>query len=549
VSAAANPSAAPLPLLVQREAARLTWWCSKLRPAGLGNYAGLRVRVPVAGMNAAPASQRGLESELNRLAGAGALFAITGALALTCATPADARTTSARPVSVTVTSANLRRALSPMPALGFGPLNPRVRTIRVDDGTRYQRVLGFGAAMTDSSAWLLWDELLARQRTAMMADLFASNGIGLNYVRAPIGASDFTANGVPYSYDDMPAGQTDPGLAHFSIAHDEAYILPALRAMLRLNSRIDVLATAWSVPGWMKANDALDNPTWGAGEVLPAAEPIAAEYYVRFLQAYAQAGVPVTAITPGDELGWTTEYPGMALDDEPGFITGQLIPALRGTGLGTRVYDFDGSDFAWETQYLAAHASYRVAIAGSAVHCYAGLKQMSELHAANPGGSLIESECSPGIVNYPTAEIVIASLRNWSQAVELWNVALDPQGGPKQQVPGCTGCAGLVTVDESTHRAALNANYYQLGQVSKFVRRGAVRIASDRWVSDFASDTKLDYGVTPGLDNVALRNPDGSKVLVAYDNSSRPIRFQVAWRGRAFTYTLGSGGTVTFTWR
>ena len=67
--------------------------------------------------------------------------------------------------------------------------------------------------------------------------------------------------------------------------------------------------------------------------------------------------------------------------------------------------------------------------------------------------------------------------------------------------------------------------------------------------SNYASNATINYGVTPGLDNVALRNPDGSKVLVAYNNSPHPIRFQVAWRGRAFTYTLGARGTVTFTWR
>jgi glucosylceramidase len=206
------------------------------------------------------------------------------------------------------------------------------------------------------------------------------------------------------------------------------------------------------------------------------------------------------------------------------------------------VYDLDGSGFSWEPQYL------RAAIAGSAVYCYAGLEQMSALHGANPGASLIESECSPGIVNYPTREIAIASLRNWSQAVELWNLAFDPHGGRKQHAPGCAHCSGLVTINERTHRAALNANYYQLGQVSKFVRRGAVRIASDRWVTEYASNTTINYGVAPGLDNVALRNPDGTKVLIAYNNSTHPNRFQVAWRGRAFTYTLGARGTVTFTW-
>jgi len=483
-----------------------------------------------------------------RVLGAVALLGLTGALVLRSAAPAGAHTMPALPVSVTLTSADLRRALSPMPALRFGRLKACVRVIRVNDGTRYQSVLGFGAAMTDSSAWLIWDELPARRRTSVFRDLFASSGIGLNYVRVPIGASDFTAGGVPYTYDDLPAGQTDPTLTHFSVAHDQAYILPALRAMLRLNPRTDVLATAWSVPGWMKANDALSNPTWGAGQVLPAEEPVAAEYYTRFIQAYAHAGVPVSAITPGNELGWTTEYPGMALDNAPGFITGQLLPALRAAGLPTRVYDLDGSGFSSETQYLAAHPSYRAAIAGTAVHCYAGLEQMSQLHAANPGGSLIESECSPGIVNYPTPEIAIASLRNWARAVELWNLALDPHGGPKQHAPGCARCSGLVTINERTHHAALNANYYQLGQVSKFVRRGAVRIASDRWVSDYASNTTINYGVTPGLDNVALRNPDGSKVLIAYNNSPHPIRFQVAWHGQAFIYTLGAHGTVTFTW-
>jgi glucosylceramidase len=105
-----------------------------------------------------------------------------------------------------------------------------------------------------------------------------------------------------------------------------------------------------------------------------------------------------------------------------------------------------------------------------------------------------------------------------------------------------------VTVDERSGTPSLNLNYYQLGQVSMFVHRGAVRIASDRWVSAFA-DADGAYGVTAGLDDVALENPDGSKVLVAYDNnSSRPVRFQVGWRGQAFPYTLAPGATATFVW-
>ena len=54
--------------------------------------------------------------------------------------------------------------------------------------------------------------------------------------------------------------------------------------------------------------------------------------------------------------------------------------------------------------------------------------------------------------------------------------------------------------------------------------------------------------VTPGLDDVAFRNPDGSLVLVAYDNASVPVRFAVRWRGRALVYGLTPGAMVTLVW-
>ena len=444
-----------------------------------------------------------------------------------------------------ITSADLHEALSPMPPVSFAAVNPTVPMIAVSDGTRYQQITGFGAAMTDTSAWLLYDELSIVARGEAMSALFGPDGIGLNYVRVPIGASDFTATVIPYTYDDMPAGDADPSLEHFSIAHDDAYVLPSLRMMLELNPSVEILASPWSAPAWMKANDALDDVGY-AGVLLPRSFKAYAGYLVAFIRAYADAGVPIAAITPENEAHTPTLYPGMDLD-EAGFIDEDLVPALRTASLSTEVYGLDGSGFLY-SQGMLSDPTVRDDIAGIAWHCYAGLEQMSQMQAIDPTASIIMSECSPGVVAYPTAETVIASLRNYAQAVDLWNLALDPSGGPKQPAPGCTPCSGLVTVDGQPGTASLNLNYYQLGNVSKFVHRGAVRIASGRWVSDF-SNPDGSYGVTPGLDNVALENPDGSKVLVAYDNSSQPIEFQVGWRGQAFTYTLAPGDTATFVWR
>lgn len=381
----------------------------------------------------------------------------------------------ADPVGVTLTTADLHAALSPEPPLAFGALYSAMATIHVSDGVQYQGIRGFGAAMTDSSAWLLYDELTPGGRQAAMRALFGRCGIGLDYVRVPIGASDFTATGVPYSYDDMPSGESDPALTRFSIAHDEPYVLPALRAMLALNPSVEILASPWSAPGWMKANDALDNVAY-QGSLLPQSYQAYANYLVRFIQAYAAAGVPVADITPENEAGTPTQYPSMTLDEDT-FLTDYLAPTLQRAGLPTAVYALDGSGYAGASEMLSGPV--RDSIAGVAWHCYAGLEQMSALHAIDPAASLIMDECSPGVVSYPTSETVIASVRNYAEAVELWNLALDPAGGPKQQVPGCLNCSGVLTVSDRTRSATLNLNYYQLGQASKFVQRGAVRIASD----------------------------------------------------------------------
>jgi glucosylceramidase len=174
---------------------------------------------------------------------------------------------------------------------------------------------------------------------------------------------------------------------------------------------------------------------------------------------------------------------------------------------------------------------------------------MSAIHSLAPSLDQIVSECSPGISPYPVPELLIGALRNWASSVALWNLALDPAGGGVQAPnSGCTGCTGIVTVSEQTHTVAFTRAYYQLGQVGKFVRPGAQRIASEHFVAYYHSPTGLT-GTTYGLDDVAFVNPDGRKVLVAYNNSARPIQFAVSFHGLSFQYTLTGRTMVTFAWR
>jgi glucosylceramidase len=483
------------------------------------------------------------------------LIAVAGLLALVGA-PGRARAQPVDPFDVEVvqTSADLSQQLTRLPDLEFGRASvAKLPAIAVNAGVRYQSVGGFGAAMTDSSAWLIEHELPAAAGDALINELFGAGGIHLDFVRVPMGASDYTADGRPYTYDDIAPGHSDPSLAHFSIAHDDAYILPALREVRAINPQTEFLASPWTPPAWMKGNVSLGN-VGNLGTLRASAYGPWGEYFVKFIQAYAQAGVPIGAITPQNEPGNPTSYPGLnfSAGSEANWIVQDLEPALSRAGLHPKIY---GSDLGWgpSTNAFATTAVFGRAgslLTGLAWHCYFGAPGvMNEFRQAAPRLDQIVDECSPGgITPTPTSEIVMASMRDWASTVALWNLALDPRGGPVQ-VPnsGCPACVGLATINEANHTVSLRRSYYQLGQASAFVSPGAQRIKSGHFVSYIYPRSGVNVA-TPGLDDVAFKNPDGSIVLVAYDNSPAAIRFAVKWSGSSFSYLLGAQATATFVW-
>jgi len=448
---------------------------------------------------------------------------------------------SAAAVTIVQTTADLHDALTvlrPEPFAARPAAGSRV--IRVNPRIRYQRITGFGAAMTDSSAWLLYDELAPAWRDATMNALFGPGGLRLNFVRIPMAASDYTVSSAPYSYDDPPSGQADPALADFSIAHDQAYIIPALKETLAINPSVFTLASPWTAPPWMKANHTFDNVGL-AGAVFPQDYAALAQYFVKFIEAYQAQGVPIDAITPMNEPNSDSTWPGAALTaaDDGTFLPQYLSPALSSAGLHPTIFGDDDTELADAQTLLSGPAA--PTLGGIAFHCYKGMGQMSALHAEYPAANIVLDECSPGIIPYATAEVPIDATRNWASAVQLWNLALDPSGGPYEDAWGCPGCTGVVTVNEQSGTPSLGLNYYEYGQTTRYVQPGAVRIFSTRLVRD-------RYAVTPGVDDVAFLNPDGSKVLVAYNNTARRARLAIRWRGRYLNRVLPGHGTVTLIW-
>ena len=324
-------------------------------------------------------------------------------------------------VKVVLTNADLSQALTPMPRLPFAGRAPHgtLPIITVDEKSRFQTIKGLGGAMTDSSAWLIERELTPGTRAWLLRHLFGPQGIDLRFLRIPIGASDYTAGGSPFTYDDLAPGQTDPTLAHFSILHDYFYVLPALRQALSVARHAFVLATPWSPPAWMKTNSILGNPANAPGWLNPADYGVMAQYFVKFLRAYAAAGVHVNAITPQNEPGQLTYYPGMSMTetDEATFITDALAPALHAAGLSTGIYGYDNNwyNVGVEVAHQLERALAAADLAGISSHCYFGVPTVvSAMHAEDPRLDQIVSECSPGNLPLSTSQIVIASIRNWA---------------------------------------------------------------------------------------------------------------------------------------
>jgi Malectin domain/Glycosyl hydrolase family 30 beta sandwich domain len=221
-----------------------------------------------------------------------------------------------------------------------------------------------------------------------------------------------------------------------------------------------------------------------------------------------------------------------AAGDENTFIKNDLSPALASAGLSPKILGYDHN---WDnTSYastLLGDPTTRSDLAGIAWHCYAGSPSaMTSIYDSAPIADAYETECSTETSEAPI-NLLMQSVQNYARTVELWNIALDPNKGP--HTGGCADCNRVVTITESTGNVTYSNDSYQLGQFSKFVAPGAYHIASNTLGS---------------LADVAFKNTDGSKVVVAHNDGSSSSTFQVVWSNQGITYTLPAGATVTFTW-
>jgi glucosylceramidase len=408
-------------------------------------------------------------------------------------------------------------------------------TIEVDTTQTYQVLDGFGDCLTGGSAMLL-NKMEQPERTALLTELFSSegSGIGISYLRVSIGASDLSDR--VFSYDDLDDGETDPEMLKFSIGAEETDLIPVLKEILAINPSIKILGSPWSVPLWMKTNNASVG-----GSLKSEYFDAYAKYFVRYIQAMKTEGITIDAITIQNEPLYGGNNPSMYMSasDQTLFIRQSLGPAFVSAGIGTKIiiYDHNADQPDYPITVLSDVDAAKY-VDGSAFHLYGGpVTALSSVHNAFPGKNIYFTEQwvgAPGNLasdlKWHVENLIIGATRNWSKNVLEWNLASDPYYEPHTE-GGCDQCLGTVTINGNSF--SRNPAYYILAHSAKLVRPGSVRIASS---------------LSAYLPNVAFKTPNGKKVVIVLNTSSTEKKFNIKFNGKTVPLELASGAVGTFTW-
>ncbi|MGC1462812.1 MAG: glycoside hydrolase family 30 beta sandwich domain-containing protein [Terracidiphilus sp.] len=474
------------------------------------------------------------------------------ALAMAKGLPVLAEGAPSGPVQVWSTFGDRRHASAT--ALNWQPVSKLAEdAIVLNPGATRREVLGFGAAFTDATCWVL-SQIPEEQRAALMHELFSPDEMALSVCRTCTGSSDYSRS--MYSFDE--GNDPDPELKRFSIDHDKAYILPTLREARKLNPDLFLFSTPWSPPAWMKFNNSMLGGTIRKSTLEPYSR-----YIKMFLDAYKAEGVEMNAITVQNEVDTTVDgrYPSCLLsqEDEILFVQRYLGPLLRKSGNSTRIWILDHNFNLWGRAIAElSDPQLNEYVDGVAWHGYAGDPSgMTQVHNAFPKKNTYFTEID--FAQFPSqdpmnnwadwGEWANCVMRNWAQSLTVWNLALDEKGHPYIGHPDpedhmenwpTVGAAPL-TVWNDTHKVERSGEFWMFAHFSRHVRRGAKVFETDG-LGDSAAQTS-----TSKVSHVGFRNPDGSHVVVLA-NTGQQTGTQVVLGKSAVNLDLPANSVYTLQW-
>ncbi|MFN7117985.1 MAG: glycoside hydrolase family 30 protein [Saprospiraceae bacterium] len=430
-------------------------------------------------------------------------------------------------VSVYTTADKTDYRLSPTGTLEFTDFGQPLETqpcIFIDPTHTFQTFLGIGGAITDASAETFYKLPKDKQAEILKAYYDPKEGIGYTLARTNIYSCDFSSGSYTYVNDN------DTELKSFSVKHDEQFRIPLIKAaMAQAGGKLTLYASPWSPPAWMKTN----NNMLRGGKLKPEHRQVWANYFVKFIKAYEQLGIPIWGLTVQNEPMATQTWESCIFtdEDERDFVKLFLGPTLAKAGLSNKkliVWDHNR-----DLMYQRASTVLNDPVAakfvwGVGFHWYApdNFENVKRVQESFPDKKLLFTEgCTypfnlDNVYQWQWGEqygkSMVNDFNNGAVGWTDWNILLDETGGPNHVK---NFCFAPIHGDTRNGKLYYMNSYYYIGHFSKFIKPGAKRIISS---------SNRDQ-----LQTTAFQNPDGTIAVVVLNLGDTKVDYRLWIKGKA----------------
>jgi len=399
----------------------------------------------------------------------------------------------------------------------------------VDPSKTFQTYFGTGAALTDASAETFYKLPKDKQQEVLQAFFDKEKGIGYTVARTNINSCDFSSDMYTYVADN------DKELKSFNIDHDRKYKIPFIKeAMKAAGGKLDLFASPWSPPAWMKDN----NNMLQGGKLKPEFYNSWAMYYTKFIKEYEKEGVPVWGISVQNEPMATQRWESClyTAEEERDFLKNHLGPTMEKEGLKDKkiiVWDHNRDLIYQRAQTYFNDPEAAKYAWGIGFHWYEDwsggtpmYENLKRVYEAFPDKNIIFTEgCAESfnasrynawVLGEEYGRSMINDYNNGMVGFTDWNIILDETGGPNHVQ---NFCFAPVHGDTKTGQLIYTNAYYYIGHFSKFIQPGAKRISAA------ASRSQLL--------TTAFRNEDGKTVVIVMNQGDLSFPYYLWINGKA----------------
>lgn len=397
---------------------------------------------------------------------------------------------------------------------------------------KYQSILGFGGALTDSSCYVL-NNLNDDIKNQIINEYFDNNGLNYEICRLTVGSSDFSPKSYSYSYKK--------DLSDFSISENIKYVIPTIKLAQEKNPRLKFLASVWSPPAFMKDNKMLSL----GGHLKDKYKSLWAEYLVRYINEYKKENINIDYMTIQNEPNATQIWESCrySAEDEANLLKQYLFPTFKRNNLDTKFLIWDHNKDNIVNRNIDTLVKYGALdyADGIAFHWYTGthFENIKILRDLFPDKLLVHSEGCTGYSNFkPEDELfnanmyareIIGDFNSGVNAFIDWNTVLDYKGGPNHKNNTCNS---PIMINKNNDGYIKTPAFYYIAQFSKYIKPGAIRIGFSRF--------------TESINMTAFMNPDNSIIVVLLNQNNHNIEYNLCINNQTFHDNLDSQAIVTF---